>query len=64
MRICVSLDLGLNFNLFSFSNLFYYKWRAKYGMTNVGSKTTENGRELMIANYPIPLLKQHKLESF
>ena len=51
-------------DLFMFDNVYFYAWKAQYGMTNVASKVAGKGNELLIANYPLPLVRQRKLTQF
>ena len=51
-------------DLFSFGNVYFYEWKAQYGMTNVSGKESQKGRELLIANYPLESLKQKKITQF
>lgn len=51
-------------DLFSFGNVYFYGWKAQYGMTNVSGIESQKGKELLIANYPLESLKQKKITQF
>jgi len=51
-------------DLFSFQKSNFYEWKAQYGMTNVASEVSQKGKELMIANHPLPPIKQKNLTHF